>query len=83
MWGAAVYCPTLDARLHKVLIEAASDANGKATLDIWPRLRESPPDFSALILTDAKGTFRLRESAGWNLDELLHYGISFKAIEAF
>jgi len=83
MWGAAVYCPTLDARLHKVLIEAASDANGKAPLDIWPRLRESPPDFSALILTDAKGTFRLREPPGWTLDEMLHYGISFKAIEAF
>jgi hypothetical protein len=83
MWGAAVYCPTLDARLHKILIEAASDANGKAALDIWPRLRESPPDFSALVLTDAKGTFRLREPPGWTLDEMLHYGISFKAMEAF
>jgi len=83
MWGAAVYCPTLDARLHKVLTEASSDANGKASLDLWPRLRESPPDFSALILTDAKGTFRLREAPGWTLDEMLHYGISFRAVEAF
>jgi len=83
MWGASVYCPTLDARLHKNLTEASSDANGKASLDLWPRLREAPPDFSALILTDAKGTFRLREAPGWTLDELLHYGVNFKAMEAF
>ena len=83
MWGAAVYCPTLDARLHKALTEVSTGANAKASLDIWPRLRESPPDFSALILTNAKGTFRLREPPGWTLDEMLHYGISFKAMEAF
>jgi hypothetical protein len=83
MWGAALYCPTLDARLHKSLTEVSSDANGKASVDLWPRLREAPPDFSALVLTDAKGTFRLREAPGWTLDEMLHYGISFKAMEAF
>jgi hypothetical protein len=83
MWGAAVYCPTLDARLHKNLTEVTTPAEGQASLDLWPRLRESPPDFSALILTDAKGTFRLREAQKWNLDDLLHYGMGFSAVEAF
>ena len=83
LWGGALYAASIDARLHKNLTEASSDANAKASLDLWPRLREAPPDFSALILTDAKGTFRLREAPGWTLDEMLHYGISFKAMEAF
>ena len=93
VWGAALYCPILNARLHKVLTDCYSGpyghgyATGNTTgvygFDIWPRLRESPPDFSALILTDAKGTFRLREAPGWTLDEMLHYGVGFKAMEAF
>lgn len=91
MWGAAVYCPTLDARLHKSVTQLNSSAAGKGYgdpyqtpgIDIWPRLRESPADFSALILTDAKGTFRLAAPFAWSLDEILHYGINFKAVEAF
>ena len=83
MWGASLYSPALDARLHKSLIHTTTDYYRQSIVDVWPRLREAPPDFSALVLTDAKGTFRLAAPFTWSLDQLLHYGISFSALEAF
>lgn len=42
--------------LHKIV----QDVSGAtATLDIWPRLRESPGDGDPVIYTNAKGLFRL------------------------
>jgi len=84
VWGAAVWAADQDARLHKNLTTAASDANGKATLDIFPRLREAPPDFSAIITASPVGLFRLAENrVAWDIDEAKTYGIGFKAVEAF
>jgi hypothetical protein len=84
MWGATAWGADQAARLHKVLTTAASDANGKATLDIFPRLRESPTDFSAIITASPVGTFRLAENrVAWDIDEAKTYGIGFKALEAF
>ena len=84
IWGAAVYSQEFGARLHKVLTTRASDANGKATLDIFPRLREAHPDFSAIITSSPKGTFRLAENrVAWDIDEVKTYGLGFKAVEAF
>lgn len=47
------------ARLHMVLADADSDSSGFATLDIWPRLRFSPADEAAIVVTGAKGVFEL------------------------
>jgi hypothetical protein len=82
MWGAALYAPGLDARLHKVLVSADSDSNGKATLEIRNRLRESPPDFSAVITSSAKGLFRLADNEQqWDIDAAKNFGIGFSAVE--
>ena len=83
MWGAALYAPTLDARLHKVLSAASSSAGGKSTLDIWPRLREASVDFSAVITSNAKGLFRLASNVSeWDINEAMQYGMGFSAAEA-
>lgn len=93
MWGAALWSSEQDARLHKLLgsggantekTDLDSDANGKGVADIYPRLRESPPDFSRIIVSNAGGLFRLAENATeWDLDELKNFGVGFKALEAF
>lgn len=83
MWGAALYAPALDARLHKVLTAASSSAAGKTTLDIWPRLREATVDFSAVITSSAQGLFRLASNTTeWDIDEAIQYGMGFSAMEA-
>jgi len=49
----------IGSRLYKIL----KDVSGAAcTLDIWPRLRESPADGAAIIYTDARGLFRLQKA---------------------
>ncbi len=49
-------------RLHVCLNQVISDANGKATFNIWPSLRETVADQTPLILHDCKGMFRLAEN---------------------
>ena len=44
-------------RLHCVLGDVDADGAGRATLDIWPRLREAPADGEPLVTTAAKGLF--------------------------
>lgn len=69
-------------RLHKVLTDATAAA-GEITLDIWPRLRESPADNAVVTTSAAKGTFRLADNvSAWEIDEALAYGITFAAVEA-
>jgi hypothetical protein len=69
-------------RLHKVLSAVDADANGDATLDIWPRLRAAPADAAALTLVDPVGRFRLASNARrWSVEEAVIYGLSFDAIE--
>ena len=46
-------------RLHVLTADANLDGAGKAALDIWPRLRESPGDGDDVALTNATGRFRL------------------------
>jgi hypothetical protein len=60
-----------------------SDGSGNATIDIFPRLRESPANNTALDLTSPKGLFRLSEngySIKLNVDKT--FDVSFSAIEA-
>lgn len=70
-------------RLHKVLRDVDADVNGKATLDIWPRLRESPADGEVLEVMDTAGVFRLSENTvDWEIAQNLSYGFEFEAVEA-
>lgn len=45
--------------LHEIVRDTNSDAAGQATLDIWPRIRTSPGDQSAIITYAPKGLFQL------------------------
>lgn len=69
------------SRLHQVLADASSNGSGEATLDIWPRLRSSPADNAAVVVSAAKGVFAMTGTADWQVDTLRHYGLSFSAIE--
>lgn len=49
----------LGERLHRVLDDVHSDANGEADLTIYPTLRESYPAGTKIITRNATGVFRL------------------------
>jgi len=49
----------ITARLHKVLTDTDADATGRASLDIWPRLRATPADGETVITDAAVSLFRL------------------------
>jgi hypothetical protein len=71
------------AKLHKVLDDVNSNASGEATLLLWPALRSSPSDNAQIIVSNARGVFRLTSNAqAFNIDEATFYGITFAAREA-
>lgn len=71
------------ARLYKVLEDVDTNASGEATLNLWPNLRSSPTDGSAVAVSDAKGMFRLSTNdATWVINREGLYSISFAAVEA-
>lgn len=72
----------LDTHLHKNLTDADTDGSGNATLDIWPRLRTAPNDNSAVVMTNAKGLWRMASNdMQWQLSNPTLYGIDFQVIE--
>lgn len=70
------------ARLYKILDDANSDGSGNATFYIWPSLRGSFSDNSAIIVSSPKGNFRLTTPSSWDIDEASTYGMNFGAREA-
>ena len=70
-------------RLHRVLNVVNSDANGYATVSIWPSLREATSDNDPLILNNPRGLFRLAENKRSVLStETRLTGVSIRAVEA-
>jgi hypothetical protein len=70
-------------RLHKVTSIASSDINGQVALEIWPRLRESPPNGAYIKTTNCVGTFRLASNErNWSVGPDKIYDIGFSAVEA-
>lgn len=70
-------------RLYTNLDDVASDASGKATLNLWPRLREAPADGDALLLRYPKGLFRLADNKrGYSRSVTKLFGISLDLVEA-
>ena len=71
------------SRLYKTLNDVDTDAGGLATLDNWPRLRESPADSATITLTNPGGVFRLaRNDSEWDISTATIYGLGISAIEA-
>ena len=72
------------SRLHIILQDANSDGAGNATFDIWPQLRESPADNSAIVVASPKGVFRLKSRPQWAIGLAYRYEpLSFEAEEDF
>lgn len=71
-------------RLYKVINSVDSDGSGNATLDIFPRLRESPANNEAINTVGTRGLFRLVSATNSiiNSDEQQVFSISFQAEEA-
>lgn len=71
------------ATLHKVLQDVNTNGAGQATLDLWPYIRNAPADDATVIVSNAKGLFRLGSNqTDWTIGEAALYGITFPAIEA-
>jgi hypothetical protein len=58
------------SRLHKLTRDFTADSGGEATLNHWPRLRESPSDNSAIVTSSPKGVWRLASPVpfDWTLE---------------
>ena len=71
-------------RLYKLKQDANSDGSGNATLEIRPRLRESPANNASIITEEPVGLFRLNTSEVplFDLDYERLYSVSFTAVEA-
>jgi hypothetical protein len=71
----------LTQRLYKNLTDQGP---GGVTLDIFPRLRESPANAAPLVLTNAQGAFALADNTtSWSIDNAKLYGLTFHAMERF
>jgi len=71
------------ARLYKVLADAATDSDGEAALEIFPRLREGPADGAPIVTSNPVGLFRMADNDwSWDHEGAGIYGLSFRAVEA-
>jgi hypothetical protein len=71
-------------RLHVVIgTDVNAGADGKATIEIWPSLREALADGVSIVTSNCKGLFRLADNErSWSATQAKTYGVSFKAVEA-
>ena len=68
-------------RLYTVLDVVSSDASGKAPINIWPSLRETPINGETIATSNAQGLFRLaKNGVTWSEDftKLTHISFSFQ-----
>jgi len=71
------------SRLHMFLLNYDTHATGDLTVDLWPRIRESPADNSPIVIASPKGIFRLiGNEPTWEQDEGYIHGLNFEAEEA-
>ena len=70
-------------QLFKVLADVDTNSSGQATVDIWPDIRTTIANNSAVTVENTKGVFRLSSNEqGFSINEPSFYGISFGAMEA-
>lgn len=70
-------------RLHTVLQPVTADSGGKATVNIWPSIREQPTDGQTVITSNTQGIWRLVDNKrSWTERANKMVGISFKIVEA-
>ncbi len=70
-------------QLFKVLADVNTNGSGQATVDIWPDVRTTIANNSAVTVENTKGIFRLASNEqGFSINEASFYGISFAAMES-
>lgn len=70
-------------RLHRVLEPVNSDANGKATISLWPSLRDPLTDGQQITLNKPVGLFRMADNKqSVTIDETHLGAVSFNVVEA-
>ena len=66
-----------------MLADVNSDSSGNVNIDIWPSIKTAPTDNSTVVLSSAKGLFRLiSNETSWNITAASIYGITFGARQA-
>jgi len=76
----------ITSRLHKVIEPVDSDADGKAAISLWPRIRrgEAPVDSAAVVVADCAGAFRLVGPTEWAHEPGIYsQAVELNAVEAF
>ena len=68
--------------LHMVLQDADTDAGTEVTLTLWPSLRVSPADNDPVVVSSAKGLFRLTTNKTDWIERATLFGVRFPAVEA-
>ena len=70
-------------RMYRILKDVNSNGSGQATLDFWPRLREIPADNAAIVTSEPKCVWRLKDNLmDWSVDTAKLYGLEIDAVEA-
>lgn len=69
-------------RLYCCMRQVNADASGEATIDIYPRLRESPTSGEALVTAKPKGVFRLASETRWDMERAEQIGMQLTVHEA-
>lgn len=73
----------LDSRLYQSSVDVNTNGSGEATINFYPALRVSPADNAAVVVTGAKGLFRLASSVSeWQVEEGNLYNFSFGFMES-
>lgn len=72
-------------RLYTVAgqVPVSSDSSGKAQINVWPSLRDTPPDGTTIVLSNPVGLFRLASNKRDMHTAVTRFtSLSFKCIEA-
>ncbi|MCF6304408.1 MAG: hypothetical protein L3J33_03445 [Rhodobacteraceae bacterium] len=71
------------SRLHKITADATSSAGGTVTLAIEPALKEAYPISVAVTVSSPVGVWSLATNeAGWDINQMASFGVSFSIMEA-
>jgi hypothetical protein len=75
-------CIQIGYRLHRVLDPVSSDAEGNASFEIWPSLREDVATGATIITGNVQGLFRLAQNKrNWSADQTQFTHLSFPLTE--
>lgn len=69
--------------LHHVLVDVDTNVSGEASIEVWPSMRSAPADNSVVVVSGAKGHWRLAANvSAFGIGKSAIYGVTFTAMEA-